>query len=90
MLPILESCRSLVPSPTPSFSSLLSTKQRRKAGRGTGNEANHAVRVYNDKWYHFVELNSIQIIIDYNIIIYCSVQVTAKVCQILAIFCCKK
>ena len=34
---------SLVPSPTPSFSSLLSTlyrtKQRRKAGRGTGNEA---------------------------------------------------
>ena len=48
-----ESCRfghtlvegSLVPSPTPSFSSLLSTvklyrtKQRRKAGRGTGNEA---------------------------------------------------
>ena len=30
---------SLVPSPTPSFSSLLSTKQRRKAGRGTGDEA---------------------------------------------------
>ena len=31
---------SLVPSPTPSFSSLLyRTKQRRKAGRGTGNEA---------------------------------------------------
>ena len=29
---------SLVPSPTPSF---LSLAMRRKAGRGTGNEANH-------------------------------------------------
>ena len=41
--------RSLVPSPTPSFLSLLSTvkrgtKQRRKAGRGTGNEASTYVR----------------------------------------------
>ena len=35
---------SLVPSPTPSFSSLLSTKQRRKAGRGTGNEAMKGTR----------------------------------------------
>ena len=41
---------SLVPSPTPSFSSLLSTvklyrtKQRRKAGRGTGNEAKLSVQ----------------------------------------------
>ena len=39
---LLNKC-SLVPSPTPSFSSLLSTlyctKQRRKAGRGTGYEA---------------------------------------------------
>ena len=37
---------SLVPSPTPSFPSLLSTvstKQRRKAGRGTGNEASTKV-----------------------------------------------
>ena len=47
MLPINYVCAydktSLVPSPTPSFPSLLSTlyrtKQRRKAGRGTGNEA---------------------------------------------------
>ena len=40
---LVNNLASLVPSPTPSFSSLLSTvkrtKQRRKAGRGTGNEA---------------------------------------------------
>ena len=35
----LHALGSLVPSPTPSFPSLCGTKQRRKAGRGTGNEA---------------------------------------------------
>ena len=36
---IMHVVPSLVPSPTPSFSSLLSTVKRQKAGRGTGNEA---------------------------------------------------